>query len=293
MTDISLRFVVLALCLGALVSVGSASTLALFVDSHQGSGSFTAANSFGGGGGGGSDPPGKKAYNDADGDGEWDSNEATYTEQDLYNFQDTNVDLVIPSDVGDVKAKNRQIDINANSITTEVGFDADNGVSVTATGGDVTLNGNAVTAKNGGVKVTAAGTVSADRSKIRGPTGDVVIRGETVSLRQADVKSKNNDVIIAATEGTGGTLDATDSSIEASTGTVSLESVGDVYLDSAKVRSKNGGATADLGTTSATLHVDGAEIDDNNQILAYDPDGIAVDGSPKKGCVAPTDGSCS
>ena len=228
-------------------------------------------------------PPGKLAYDDENQNGEYDSGETTYTRAEIEDgFDDGGVDLVIPSDVGTVSSNG--LDISANSITSEVGFEATNGdLKLSAGSGGIEVTGQSLSAQNGDTEVTASGPVVLDSSSVESTTGKVKVEGDTVSAVGASLVAENDDLTVTAT---GGELDATSATLRSDTDDVDLESSGDMYLESASVEASNGDATAGLKQGSNTLFVDSAVIADSDQNLTYEPSGITVDGSPSSGTVS-------
>ncbi len=226
-------------------------------------------------------PSGDLAYDDADRDGEFDPGETTYTRSDLEDgFDDEAVDLVVPSDVGDLSSNS--LTIRANSVTAEVDFDATTGnLLVESTGGDLRVTGQSLSAANGDATLTGAGAVVVDGSTVESTTGQVDVDGGTVSARNADLSAANSALQLTSD----GTLDATGAGLSSSTSDVALVSNGDMLLDSATLTATNGDATADLGGGNAVLHVDQAVIDDTNDTLDRSPNGVTVQGTPSEGSV--------
>lgn len=274
----------------AVAGFGAGSgTYALLADTESGTVSIVAASSFD------STPPGAMAWDDVDGDRVWDAGEPTYPESTLYDFSNASVDLIVPADVGPVD--NETVSITANSIETRVPVEGTGGdVTLEATGGDVNATDQRVNASSSGdVRIVATGTAIVNRSTILAP-GTVNVTAGAVEADGATVESQVfGFVTVAATAEGGGPLSADGATMTAEFGNVELRSIGDVVIDSADVEANGlstpwfsifGEAMADLGDSSATLHVAGAQIADLDDTLVYDPDGIAIDGTPASGTVS-------
>lgn len=234
--------------------VTGATTGAAFLDEEDGAGSMTAANSFGG------TPPGQQAYNDANGNGRYDTGEQTYSATNLTDFDDPSANLVIPGSMDTIEDKNNGVSITANSVTADTGFRSKNaGVEIEATGGDVDLRGQTARSRNGEVSITASGDVD---------------------ITDATLRSRNEDIIV----GSGGTITAERSTLRTRNGDIGPTSSGDIDLTGATLRTHNGEMTADLGTNSATLTVDGTVLESRNSgTLEYGPSGVTVQGTPDSG----------
>ena len=280
---------VLVVCVALVATAtlaGGATTQAAFVDDELGDGSVTAAASFDRG------PPGPRAYDDANGNGQWDQGETTYTESDLYSFDDSSANLVVPSDVGTVN-NSGSIDITAGSLTAETSFQSDSGsVSLSATDGDADLGGQNVLAA-GRADVSATGTATVDGAAVIGVFGDSSVTGKSVSARNANVVSYFGTTTLSARERGGGPLDATNATLQSRYGgDIVLESSGDMRLENAEIQAPYGDITADLQRGGRTLFVDGASIDDADadNTLVYTPRGTTVDGTPAAGSVSARSG---
>jgi len=260
---LSLRSIAVVLCAVVFLSAASATTYGYFVDSEQASGTIQAADSFGGSSGQG--PPNNKAYNDADNDGEFDEGESTYNKNEIANFDDESVNLVIPSSINEVK-KNGGVQITANSITSETDITGRNGpVELNAKGGKITLQSSTVKSTTGVVDIDSK---------------------DEIVLEDTTIDSKNGDINIESKT----RLDFDGATITAQSD-VRLISGGDIRLDGSTVHSKNGVREATLGSDQDTLYVEGTAILEGqyNQgkpgILTYDPNGATVIGTTDKGSV--------
>ncbi|MUW14458.1 type IV pilin [Halorubrum sp. CBA1125] len=144
--------------------------------------------------------------------------------------------------------------------------------------GTVTASGDPVdiTAKT----ITAGSDFRANGDTIRlTATGDIRIDGVTLDA------NSNDGITITSTDGR---IFANESTMTANNGAIALDSNGDIYLVSASL--DGGGYNADLGTPTATLHVDQLSLagqGNNPGILEYDPNDATVNGTPAEGTVAP------
>lgn len=282
----SRRLLAVAVIAGVFVAgVGfsaGATTYGLFSDSEIGSGTIQAADTFDG------SPPGGNAWDDKDGDGFYDSDESTYSEEQLYEFNDPSANLVIPDGMGKVKAKNDGVSITAGDINSKVTIESGTGpVSLTATQGDVTVTGSKVKSKNSAVTVITNETLNIADTTI--DANDAIdFSADQISAQRSDIKSKNGNVILSATDGA---LLLDSATVEAPTGNIEFESNGDMSLASATLKTKQGGMiTANLTTKTGTLFVDNTDIRDSDDRLIYEPD-VTLSGTPTKGCVEHSDGN--
>ncbi|MFB6188827.1 MAG: hypothetical protein ABEI57_02990 [Halapricum sp.] len=236
--------------------VGGQVTYATFLDRGNATGSVSAAASFNG------QRPSGYAYDDANGNGRWDPGEPTYTEQQLYSFDDPSASLVIPSDVGVVNNSNG-ISITAGNITAETDFQSNWGsVSLTAT--------------RGAIDVTGQQLIAFSR---------VDVSGQSVSGSRANIGSLGS-VTLSARENGGGPLDASGASVTSLFGNVTLRSNGDISLNNAEVNaSQYGSISASLQGGSPTLSVGGASLSDQDDTLVYTPAGIKTTGHPSSGSI--------
>ncbi|ELZ25112.1 hypothetical protein C475_11214 [Halosimplex carlsbadense 2-9-1] len=255
------RSALVVVCVLVLVSAGSATTYGLFSDSEQASGTIQAADKFNGNSDSGSSSG--TAYNDADGDGERDMNEQTYSQSDLVGFDNPSANLVIPESVGPVeKTDNGNIQMTAQSITSEVKIRTKNGgITLTADGGNIDLAGPVV-AETGSIDINAQ-------------SGDVNLEGATID-------SKNRYIDVTA----GGHLNMDRATIDTNA-QITLRSGSDIRLENAEISSKNGEASATLGSAGDTLYVNGATIGDKDDTLRYSPADATVDGTPNSGTTQP------
>jgi hypothetical protein len=264
-------------------------------------------------------PSNADAYDDANGNGQYDSGETTYSASELYDF-DRSVNLVISSDAGGgTLSTTESIDIKANEITSDVDMEAEsiklsggNGpgaVDVAATrlestSGSVELLGRSITATDtvvradgGSVTLNAeqgsGGPIDIDGADISTVGGNsVTIKAVSVSARNVRVVVPGSSITIEATVGGGGEIDASGGRLETTGGNeINLKSKGDVFLNDtatqqAKIEAANSAATVEVGRGSNTLHVDGVEIVDADDTLNLSPNGANVDGTPESGSVS-------
>jgi PKD repeat protein len=188
----------------------------------------------------------QKAFDDANGNGRLDDGETTYGKGQIADFDDENVNLVIPSSVGEISRN--QIEIEAASINSEVGLVANNGDVQVETSGDVRLRG-----------------------RTRAQNGNVQLSGNRIDASGTSVTSSTGNVEITAR----GAFDASDGRLESQNGDVELASNGDMTLSGATVRSGTGSLSAELGGPN-TLYVLDTTIQEPNDdgILRYSPESV-------------------
>ncbi|WP_416008293.1 hypothetical protein [Haloarcula japonica] len=186
---------------------------------------------------------------------------------------------------GDISMDGSKLESTNGAVT----LDAPNGsISLTdgeikAETGQVTLSANEkidltdseVKAENGNINITTSDELIADDTVIESETGYVLLRAETISAHQAEISADNEYVTLSATQNGGGPIDVTGTDLSANHD-IMLESNGDVRATETTMETTNGKITADLGTTDATLYVDGATIDDGDDAIAYRPNGVRV-----------------
>ncbi|WP_459191331.1 SipW-dependent-type signal peptide-containing protein [Halosimplex sp. J119] len=301
-----LVFVVLSMGLGSSVTYGYLS------DTETADGSVSAASSFGSG----SPPEGAAGWNDANGNGRYDEGETTYSAGELENFDDESANLVIPEETGAIDAGNRDVSITAGSITSNVDIASKTrDVSLTATDGgidlggkgvsisggsgtvdisatgDIDLSSSSITTNTGAVSISTDGELNLDDSTITvdGGNGGIELDAERISARNSEMETNTGGISLSATRNSGGELDATGGSLAVSgggNGGITLESVGDMYLDGATLTSTNGQATADLNVDSpeTTIHVENISVNDRDGTLTYAPSTVTED--PDNGAVS-------
>jgi hypothetical protein len=162
-------------------------------------------------------------------------------------------------------APNDGISMTDSSVTAE-------SVSLTAKGGDIAVDGTSFesegtvtfTAPNSGVSMVDGTIESDERISLTAKGGDISIDGASLSSeRQIQLTAPNNEISMTAAE-----LSAD--------GDVGLESNGDIYANRSMMASDDGAITANLKTTAAALYLDGATIEDGDDAIAYQPNGVRV-----------------
>lgn len=206
------------------------------------------------------------AFDDADDDGERDADEQTFTEAELYNFNDDSVNLVIPEAVGELRQQNEEISIEARSITSEVDIRSQNRrVELRATEGEILLT-----------------------EGVRSDNREVEIYGKRIDISGAEIRADNGDITISATLAGGGELIASgsDTLIRSQNYDIMLESVGNMILDDATIRSQNGRITADLGG-AYTISLSGTTVQNQNGPGAIQYTPSTVTESPERPIAEP------
>lgn len=270
------------LALGVLVVafgfLGGATTYSLLADTEVGAVSVSAASTFD------DTPPGPRAYDDQNGNDRWDSGEPTFTESQLYNFNDQQADLVVPSDVGTVN-RSSGVSITAGSITARTDFQSGSAsVRLDATDGNADVqNQQFVAARE--VSVSSTATTNIDGTAMVGVVDGVSISGKSVSAQGASLGSFRT-VTVSARERGGGSFDLSGASLTSVYSDIRLESSGDMNLQNAALSARYGEITADLRRGGQTLDVRGTSIDDQDNTLIYSPQGTNVQGTPSSGSVS-------
>ncbi|WP_226010655.1 hypothetical protein [Halomicrobium salinisoli] len=282
-TDLECVLVAL-LAIGVLGAAGPGASLAQFSDDHAGTGAATAASNFGGKGGGDD----VRAFDDANGNGIRDDGEATYSKQELQNFDDPDVDLVVPAGVGSIRAKGQdEVSITAGSISSEVDVGAHKqDVRLVATDGDVDVAGSNLTVdkqygtidvsasgdvdlsdatlltESGSIAVEAGGSVDLRDSVLRveGANGDVAVTARSVTAEGATVDTVTGTVRVTATDGptelAGATL-----TVDRNYGEINVSASGDVGLPDATLLTESGSIAVESGGAvtldEAVLRIEG------------------------------------
>lgn len=234
---------------------------AYFFNTGTVSGSVTAAEDFG--------YTGNGACIDNDGNGQCNAGDTTISKSELYSYDNTSADLVIPESVGQVgdSGSTDSISITANSITSEVNLASKNkDISLQATGGDIDFgeNGISITQGGGTVTIDAAGDVDLSNSDITTSNGDVVITAvKNLYLTDSGVTvTKNADVLLTSGADT-----------DLRRATLDIDNTGNNF------------AEATLDGSSGTLYVQDASFLNNANPLQYDGD-FTVSGTPSSGGTA-------
>ena len=249
--------------------------------------------SFDGGGSGGDSVNAETAFDDANGNGLFDTGETTYSKSSLYNFNDDSVDLVIPEAVGSLQQSN-EISITANSISSEVDISSSNNqITLTTTGGDLIASGTSIDSPNNQITLTSSGNAIIDDTTITSSTNPITVSsGGEISATGMTMDSPNNEITLTSS----GTMIIDDAVITSSTNPITIESgaelsairstietpndisftsSGDMFFDSGTIATDYGSITADLGVNSATLHIDGTTV--TGSTIQYSPNGVNED----------------
>jgi hypothetical protein len=125
-------------------------------------------------------------------------------------------------------------------------------VSLTVSNGEINLAEATVESKKDDVSIESNGDLKAD---------------------SASLYTRDGKVSLTASNGE---IDLVDATVESKEDDVSIESNGDIRANKLWIKSGNGAITADLGTTDATLYIDEATIDDGDNAIAYQPNGVRV-----------------
>ncbi|THE64221.1 hypothetical protein D8Y22_14260 [Salinadaptatus halalkaliphilus] len=202
-----------------------------------------------GGDNGESDPPtngeelpdGAVAFDDENGNGQYDESEETYTEDDLHSF-DEEIDLVIVNDVS-----SHGTDASTTTLTI------DPGTTVDAEGSD-----NDIDLETEQVLTAPETTVGAN--------GDITLdSGSEIDIRESHISAQgnDNDIDIEAE----GNIDAMDATIE-SNGDISITSDGVIDVSNAQITTK--GNDNDIEIDGSDIICENAEIDASGD-LDMDP----------------------
>lgn len=231
--------------------------------------------SFDGGGGGGGPVVGDPgtAFDDANNNNQLDGGETTYEESDLYTFNDETVNLVIPEAVGTVERGN-QINIRANSITSEVDFISNNeNVRLESTGSEIISTGSEITANNN-VDLISATTASIDDTTIESVTGSVTVDADDELTATGSSVTANNDITLDAT----GDVSLNSATVDADTGQVTVRSDGAITATGVSVSANNN--IVIRSDTTGDITVEGATIvSDSGQLTIETDGGLTADDS--------------
>lgn len=136
------------------------------------------------GSGGSESPPDNSGYNDANGNGQYDSEETTYTKAEIEDgFDDTNVDLVLPSALGTLDIGDNEI--NAKSITLQAEI-ANSGKQVNLRADD-------------DIDISGAVSTTGKRIDIRAGqdgSGELIATGATLVTNQDIVLKSSGDMYL-------------------------------------------------------------------------------------------------
>nr|WP_206039268.1 hypothetical protein [Halomicrobium mukohataei] len=206
-------------------------------------------------GGGGGRPSDRPAFDDADGDGEYDEGEETYSVQDLENFENRSVDLVI-SDAGTVNTNGKQMSIKANKVQVQ--------------------NTNLTTNKQ--MSIDASRSINLSNSNFEGQKGLQIESDGSITLGSGEFKSKRQIRVNA-----GGSLNADYTRFYSKKEGVALSASGSLLLRFATIDAK-GAATATLATQNGNLLVQGLSVRDDDT-LVYSPPNVNRLGNTNQGRV--------
>ena len=203
----------------------------------------------------GSVPGEAVAYADADDDLEYDSGETTYTESELYTFNE-DVNLVIPSDVGGGTVSNGKISIRADKITSRVDYETDNnGVTLSAdNAGPIDITGSTIDSE-GTTTVEKATAATLDDVTIT-RTGKLSVSADEISASNADVTTNNNGVTLSGENA--GPIDITGSTID-SQGATTIEKATAATLDDVTIT-----RTGELSVSADEISASNADVTTNN-----------------------------
>jgi hypothetical protein len=257
-------------------------------------------------------PPGSVAFDDVDGDGvyEPDAGEQSYSTSDFAQSDLAGVDLVVRRD-----ASAASFDASADSITVEPGVtvSSSNGqIELTGTSGPVNVQGVLDTrAVNGNEITISAPSIDASGGELYA-SGSISVTASSgdVSLQNArlDTSAVNGQSVTvtagSAIDGTGAnvlssgslTMTASDGELVASSAnldaslvngqSISLESNGDMRLDSATLRVGSGGSMSGaLNQGSRDIFVQDARFlqGGSGTFFNYSPNGVTQNGTPAEG----------
>lgn len=208
MVDLAAFRVVLTavLVVGALSATGASPTQSQFADGQPGTSNVTAADDFKKG-----FPSDAVAYDDANGNSQYDGGEATYTASDLSNLTDSTVDLRFHSDANTITTGNSSIDVANISTETGVKFETgtlDWAVADTMEIEDTTLRANSVTLTADNGDVLAAGVTAKKTTSIR-----ITAHRGDVDLSNGDLRADNSIQVYALS----GRIDVTGAKCQAPT----------------------------------------------------------------------------
>jgi hypothetical protein len=213
-------------------------------------------------GSGSSFPSDAVAFDDSNGDGQYDPNEQTYTTSQLKNTDLQNADLIIERNV-----TTDELDVAAAQFTVRSTVRTTNGqLKLTSkNSGDLIISGETI-AETGQVQFTSAGRFDLSGATVNASNGIEITSNERIDAVGAR---------ITETGGNGVTIDA------------SNDKGADINLTKATVRT-NGAAEARLGRGKQTLTIEKVIIENNDGsagTLVYDPNGVKLIGNETKGTV--------
>ncbi|MCO8265816.1 hypothetical protein ACOZ4B_09430 [Haloferax prahovense] len=183
------------------------------------------------------------------------------------SLQNQNRDIEVGGET--VSARNASITV----VNGRISLDADDGLLDIE---DATVHGEKQIDLTGERVGAAGASIETKNAQIdlQSGAGDVTLDGATVETKNAQITVES-----------AGELHANESVFETTNADVSLSADGDVFLRDADLRTTNAELTVGLGDASATLSVDGLEVEDRDDTLDYDPGGAGVTGTPSAGQV--------
>jgi len=147
--------------------------------------------------GGGGRPSDRPAFDDADGDGEYDEGEETYSVEELENFENRSVRLAI-KDAGTLDARGQRVSIEAREILIQnATLRSNKRVSLDATGA-VTIDGEIES--NKGIQIDAGGQMAADYAQLRSKRDVSLSASGSLLLRFATIDAKGAATATLATQ---------------------------------------------------------------------------------------------
>ena len=148
-------------------------------------------------GGQGSLPGGASGFNDANGNGQYDIGETTYTDEELFDFSDTSVDLVIERELN---RQNGDINIEANSINARSRIRSGTGSVTLESSNDLSVT--EVIAQNDDISMIAGGSINAQNGRIESGTGDIEMEASgDVQFDGTSIRAQNGDATIGINGG--------------------------------------------------------------------------------------------
>lgn len=162
------------LLIGSVVVAGAtvAATYAYFSDTETASASISAATDFGGG----TPPDGTVAWNDADGDGQYDEGEQTYDNSDFTqngngNINYPNENITTTEDLPITLNGNGNIDLSNAKIKSDKSiYIQSNGGDIDLTNAELIAENQIVLTANGGGIISLAGATCSPEAYINGQT---------------------------------------------------------------------------------------------------------------------------
>lgn len=154
-------------------------------------------------------PPNRIAYNDANGNGQYDTGEDSYTEANItQGFDDTSVDLVITPEAGTLDLNGNELSAGSITLQTDISSNG-NEVSLTSQG-DIDINGQSLITNGQSITIRAGQSGSGELIAANGVINtnqQIVLRSNgDMDLNDATVSAGNNKQIDADLGGGSSTL---------------------------------------------------------------------------------------